>query len=132
MHMASRRVPLDTRIDGQAEATPKILVADDDPMIRELLTFLLADEGYAVQTAADGREALECIDRERPDLVICDIFMPRLDGWSFAGLLRQRAKPIPIVMMSGRCSRTRVGSFCCIDKPFASEVLLAVVEEALH
>ena len=130
--MTTRRNAVTPSTGGGNEATPKILVADDDPSIRELVRELLAGEGYAVRTAADGREALECVDRDRPDLVLCDIFMPRLDGWSFAGLLRQRANPIPVVMMSGRCPRTRVASFSCLDKPFAPDELLAAVAEALH
>ena len=110
---------------------PKILVADDDSTIRELLKDLLALEGHTVKTAADGREALECVDRDRPDLVLCDVFMPRLDGWSFAGLLRQRSRPIPIVMMSGRCPSTLAAGLFCLDKPFSADDLLTAVARAL-
>jgi CheY-like chemotaxis protein len=110
---------------------PTILVTDDDSTLRELVRDMLLLEGYTVRTAADGREALECVDREQPDLVLCDVFMPRLDGWSFAGLLRQRARPVPIVMMSGRCPSTLAAGLFCLNKPFAAGDLLAAVARAL-
>ena len=72
----------------------RILIVDDEPALREILAAVLADEGYAVQAAADGRSALDLIAAAPPDLVITDISMPRLDGW---GLLRRNPRGRPHV-----------------------------------
>ena len=59
----------------------KILVVDDDRVIQQLLVVNLELEGYAVVTASDGQQAIDQVGAERPDLVILDIMMPKLDGW---------------------------------------------------
>lgn len=108
-----------------------ISVADDDPGIRELVADILAGEGYEVRTAADGREALDAVGRTRPDLVLSDILMPRLDGWSLAAQLRAQARPIPTVLMSGHCPAHAPIRLRCVCKPFDPAHLVAVVAEAL-
>jgi CheY-like chemotaxis protein len=108
-----------------------ILVADDDPAIRELVADILAGEGYEVRTVADGREALDAVAHTRPDLVLSDILMPRLDGWSLAAQLRQQSRPIPTVLMSGHCPANSPARLRCVPKPFNPEHLVAVVAEAL-
>jgi CheY-like chemotaxis protein len=79
---------------------PLILVADDDEPIRRLMRVALMSAGFDVETAADGVDALEAIERLRPDLVILDMVLPRLNGW---GVLRRLAGPDapPVIAVSG-------------------------------
>ena len=60
----------------------KILVVDDEPSIVDVLTRFLSREGYTVMTAVNGREALECVRQEPPDLILLDVTMPELDGFT--------------------------------------------------
>ena len=69
---------------------PRILVVDDDPSLRSLLTDAFVDVGYRVQAATDGLEALSVAERDQPDLVVADVAMPNLDGASLAVRLRAR------------------------------------------
>ena len=61
---------------------------DDDPSIRELLYSALADEGYEVVPATDGQDALGILDRWTPDVIVLDLMMPVMDGWTFAKRMR--------------------------------------------
>lgn len=99
---------------GSFQVRGPILIVDDDPDLRELMSDLLASHGYAVETAADGQEALDYLHSSRasPSLIILDLMMPRMDGWEFRE--HQRADPelarIPVVVFSGvhdleRCTR---------------------------
>jgi two-component system, chemotaxis family, chemotaxis protein CheY len=67
---------------------PSVLVVDDDPKIRELVSDLLSMEGYTVYTATNGADGLRLLERTTPRLVVLDIRMPVLDGWGFARALR--------------------------------------------
>jgi two-component system response regulator MprA len=67
---------------------PRVLVIDDDPGIREMLTDALTDEGYAVRAATDGADALGVIGRWRPDVILLDLMMPAMNGWQFAEAYR--------------------------------------------
>lgn len=81
---------------------PKVLVVEDDPAIRTLLAKLIAREGYRVLEAADGLEGFELIARERLDLVVTDLDMPRLDGWGLLRALRDEltTRELPVVLLS--------------------------------
>lgn len=82
----------------------KILLADDDPDVVEVVSILLEDEGYEVVTARDGAEALEKIKLENPDLIILDLLMPRVDGFAVFDMLRdpryERWSRIPVVILT--------------------------------
>jgi CheY-like chemotaxis protein len=108
-----------------------ILVVDDEPVIREVLAALFASEGYVVRTAADGQAALEAIATERPDLVLSDIAMPRLDGWGMVEGLRLIDASVPIILMSAAQRFRPAADVEFIAKPFDVDVLLALVERAL-
>lgn len=108
-----------------------ILIVDDDPALREVLVELLTDEGYAVRTAVDGIEALELIERERPELVLSDVMMPRLDGYSLAARLVQAGIRVPVVLMSASVHESPLSTLRFVRKPFDVEHLLAVVAAAL-
>lgn len=82
---------------------PIVLVADDDPTIRELAKSALAPSGFTVAEAADGKQAMAVFAELRPDLVLCDVMMPGLDGFSVCSALRQmpEGKDVPVVMLTG-------------------------------
>jgi DNA-binding NtrC family response regulator len=117
----------------------QILVVDDEVGIRELLSEILADEGYQVRLAENAAEARAFRTRTRPDLVLLDIWMPDTDGitllreWSSAGLLT-----MPVVMMSGHgtidtaVEATRIGAYDFLEKPIALQKLLLTVSRALR
>lgn len=79
-----------------------ILVADDDRHTRLLLEAVLQDAGYRVFSAADGVEALDVLDREHIDLVVLDIMMPNMDGYTFTETLRAADNNLPILMVSAK------------------------------
>jgi CheY-like chemotaxis protein len=106
-----------------------ILVVDDDPRLREILTEVLSLAGYGVAQAGDGVMALQALEAATPDLVLSDIGMPRLDGVGLARRLRQREPRIPIILMSG--SRTARDAAPFIAKPFSLAALLTMIATVL-
>ena len=103
--------------------SPYILVADDDPSILYLVADILRDEGYAVELARNGREALDVIARrDVPALVVLDMRMPVVDGWEFASRLRaQQLNPPILVMTAARNARewaAEIEAVGYLAKPF--------------
>jgi two-component system, OmpR family, alkaline phosphatase synthesis response regulator PhoP len=104
----------------------KILIVDDEAPMRELLQESLASEGYDLFTATDGRDALNQVLRQAPDLIIMDIRMPRLDGVTLCKALRvqKETQAIPIIILTALASRDRLeecmaaGADDFIAKPF--------------
>jgi two-component system nitrogen regulation response regulator NtrX len=117
----------------------QILVVDDEPDIRQLVKEILEDEGYSVQVAKDGENARLMYAKQKPDLVLLDIWMPDIDGisllkeWSAAGNLESQ-----VVIMSGHgtletaVEATRLGAFDFVQKPLSLAKLLATVRKALE
>jgi DNA-binding response OmpR family regulator len=116
---------------------PVILVADDEVMIRNLVTLLLQAKGYIVLSASDGQEALE-LSRKYPgkiDLVITDVSMPRLNGMNLCMHLLEERPGIRVIVMSGADMREIVSqniNLPFLPKPFDGEALLARVREILR
>jgi UDP-3-O-acyl N-acetylglucosamine deacetylase len=115
-----------------------ILVVDDEAGIRQSLRGVLADEGYRVLEAEDGRGALRLIESERPRLVILDIWMPEMDGIELLRRIRDSDPKTPVIVISGHgnietaVTATKLGAFDFIEKPFSLDGLLHVVDRALE
>src|SRR5919199_5374278 len=87
---------------GPITRITQVLVVDDDPAIRDVLSDVLTMEGYTVATAENGQAGLEQLQRARPDLILLDLLMPGMDGWTFARQCRAdpAGRDIPIVVLS--------------------------------
>jgi DNA-binding response OmpR family regulator len=114
----------------------RVLIVDDDPDIRALLMSVLADDGYDAAAASNGREALEMLDRWSADLVVLDLMMPVMDGWTFAQRMREKkSEQIPIVILSAATDLKRhaatIGAAGLIPKPFDLDTLLPIIERAV-
>lgn len=109
-----------------------ILVVDDDASIRSTVSEILDLEGYPVETAADGAEALRAVERSCPALVLLDMRMPVLDGWGFARELKDRGIRLPILVMTAAQNARRwaqeIGAEGYVAKPFELLDLLEAVE----
>ena len=109
-----------------------ILVVDDDPSILTTVCEILDLEGYPVETAANGAEALRAVERSRPSLVLLDMRMPVLDGWGFARALKERGLELPILVMTAAQNARRwaeeIGADGHLAKPFELPDLLDAVE----
>ncbi len=127
----------------EAEVTVEretILVADDEPHIRRILQYLLEQEGYRVIMAADGQEALDALDRVSPDLVLLDVMMPRMDGFSVLRSIRASLETarVPVIMLTAKgTSREKVeglrgGANDYVTKPFNQEELLLRMHNMLE
>lgn len=116
-----------------------VLIVDDEPNIVLSVEFLMKREGHQVRTAGDGQEALDEIDRDRPDLVILDVMMPRKNGFEVCAEVRAnpRLAGLPILMLTakGREAEMRkglsLGADAYITKPFSTHDLVAKVNELL-
>ena len=113
----------------------RILVVEDDEVIRRLITLNLELEGFAVATAVDGQDALDKVVEVAPAVVTLDVMMPRLDGWETATRLRAdpRTAHIPLVLLSARAQQADVrrgaaiGVDAYLTKPFDPDELVATV-----
>lgn len=125
--------------DTTARTRHKVLVIDDSSTIRRTAEIFLSQAGYQVMLAEDGFEALAKVGELHPDLVFCDILMPRLDGYQTCSLIKKspRFHAIPVIMLSSRDgvfdrSRGRlVGAHDHLAKPFTRDALLHAVQACL-
>jgi DNA-binding NtrC family response regulator len=115
--------------------TGHILVVDDDPYIRHLVTVILERHGYAVTTANDGRSALAALANSPVDAILLDARMPTLDGPGFVAALNQRSVRLPIIVMSGfegtGAWAASIDAVGYLNKPFTMSDLLTSIEKAL-
>src|SRR5438477_2424654 len=116
----------------------EVLVVDDEADIRELVSGVLEDEGYAVRTAADSNETLEAIEERRPSMVLLDVWLQgsRLDGLQLLQEIKHRDSTIPVLMISGHgnldtaVAAIRQGAVDFIEKPFEAGHLVHLVSRA--
>jgi len=116
--------------DAFAPVGTRVLVVDDDPDIRALLVTALADDGYLAESAQNGRDALDVLDHFDADVVILDLMMPVMDGWTFAARMKER-RSIPIVVLSAASDLAHqaenLGAADVVRKPFDLETLLPTI-----
>src|SRR5512140_1090862 len=116
----------------------RVLVVDDEPMVRETLGRVLRDEGYDVDLAIDGNHALECVHAARPDAILLDLMMPGMNGRQF--LQELRADPayahVPVLLMTAvhgmSVNLAQLGASEVVEKPFEAEDLLNKVALAVY
>jgi DNA-binding response OmpR family regulator len=115
----------------------RVLVVDDDEVIRQLIAVNLTLEGFEVETAVDGKDCLEKVGDVKPDVITLDVMMPRLDGWVTATQLRRNPETagIKVVLITARAqeddrSRGRqIGVDAYLTKPFDPAEMIRVVRE---
>src|SRR5690606_2451169 len=115
----------------------RLLVVDDEPNIRELLSASLRFAGFDVVAAADGREAVQLAERVRPDLVVLDVMLPDLDGFAVAERLRATGRRVPVLFLTARdATEDKVVGLGLGDdyvtKPFSLEEVLARIRAVLR
>lgn len=120
----------------------RILLIDDDEQLRGMMIQMLTQEGHQVSVAKDGAEGLTMTQTERPELIITDVLMPKMDGIEMIMELQKKGAAIPIVAMSGGRravsaefnleSATLVGVKATLAKPFTRGDLRIAIEKALH
>lgn len=117
-----------------------ILIVDDDPGVLSLLRISFEDADFTVETAANGLEALEKAHAKHPDLILLDLMLPEMDGFTVCDLLKKdrNTRRIPILALTGLCSEIarltllESGADGCITKPFQLEYVLAQVNDLLE
>ena len=113
----------------------KILVVDDEPALLRLMEFVLAKQGHTMVTATNGEEALDLVRKQRPDLIVLDIMMPKLDGYQVAEAIRadDDLKHTPIIMLSAKAQEEDIergvaaGVDRYVTKPFSPDELSTIV-----
>ncbi|WP_405017195.1 two-component system response regulator CseB [Kitasatospora sp. NBC_00070] len=126
-----------TPVSSPAPATPRILLVEDDEVIREATRMALERYGFPVDTAADGLEGLESFRARRPDILLLDVMLPLLDGVGLCRRIREESQ-LPILMMSARTepidvvSGLEAGADDYITKPFETAVLVARIRTVLR
>ena len=116
----------------------KILLADDEPSLCEALSIILRGAGYEVCAARDGAQAVAVFARERPDLAILDVMMPKLDGFDACESIREIDPDVPVLMLTAKGdiddkrSGFRAGADDYVTKPFNDEELVLRVEALLR
>jgi CheY-like chemotaxis protein len=121
-------------------AAKRILVIDDEDLIRELVKEMLEAEGYVVSTAANGKEGVRVFHKELPDLIITDIFMPEMEGLETIRELQRVSPNVKIIAISGGGEKgmlsflshaKRFGALRALEKPFSRQELITTVGELL-
>ncbi len=118
---------------------PSVLIIDDEPNIRRMVSALLTSEGFEVRDAPDGVGGIARVDEFEPDLVLLDLMIPgTLDGMAVLERLRERFPELPVIMMSGRAGladavkATRLGAVNFLEKPLTPEGVLLAIASALE
>lgn len=126
-------------LNSQHSGSNVVLVVDDDPDILEALSEILEAEGFDIRRARNGKEALEKLEPDPPQLILLDLMMPVMDGWEFAQRLRQRpprVANIPIIVLSADRNvsnkAAEIGAVGHLAKPFELNDLLDMVRRSFR
>ena len=125
---------------GQADKPVKVLVIDDSNTIRRSAEIFLKQGGYEVLLAEDGFDALAKVNDHDPNVIFCDILMPRLDGYQTCAIIKRNARfaGTPVIMLSSKdglfdkAKGRIVGSDEYLTKPFSKEELLGAIRQHVH
>ena len=115
----------------------RILIADDEALMRQLVADFLRPEGYEVLEAVDGKQALDIFNEQKPDLVLLDVMMPGYDGWTVCREIR-RTSTVPIIMITAKDEEIDqlfaydLGVDDYITKPFSPKLLVAKMTALLR
>lgn len=117
----------------------KVLIAEDEVDMVYAIKMLLEANGYEVITAPDGQAALEAARAEKPDLMVLDLMMPKIDGYKVCRMLKfdEKYRGIPIIMLTARAQNSdeklgyEVGADAYFTKPYEPETLLAKIKELI-
>lgn len=116
----------------------RILVVDDDPLLRSSIAMVLEDEGYTVELASDGLAAMACVRNERPDVILLDVMMPNMSGTQVLKELQDNPETadIPVFVMTAinglAAGRVVKGPCVLVEKPFAVDDLLNKIALAMY
>jgi CheY-like chemotaxis protein len=129
--------PAGATLTGVSQVLGRVLVVDDDEVIRQLIAVNLQLEGFDVATAVDGQDCLDRVAEIAPDVITLDVMMPRLDGWETAIQLRRSPDTahIKVVLITARAQEddkahgTLVGADAYLTKPFDPNEMIRVVRE---
>jgi len=116
---------------------PRVLLVDDDDDLADALRQSLHDAGFAIATVRHGAAALELIGQIEPDVILLDLTMPIMDGWSFVSQYRRRGKPSAKIVLltahpNGREISHNLGADGYVGKPFELESLVATLNESIE
>jgi len=125
---------------ASSKIAPRILVVDDDPVMRRLIAVILESKDYQVQLASSVANALEAIVQQQPDVVCCDLMMPEVSGLALLEQVRDNPKlaGVPVIVISATGEEEMIqqaqalGAFAHLAKPFSKTALLALVESAIE
>jgi DNA-binding NtrC family response regulator len=116
----------------------KVLIIDDEKSILESLSSILTEEGFAVTTARDGREGLELFRRERPKIVLLDVWLPEIDGLEVLKEIREQDQDAVVIVISGHgtistaVEAVKIGANDFLEKPLSIEKVLEVISRGLQ
>jgi DNA-binding response OmpR family regulator len=124
---------------NQVQPRARVLVVDDEPDLVRILQFGLQSAGYVVESASDGQEGLKKAREIKPDIILLDLMLPKLDGYKVCRLLKfdERYKQIPIIILSARTQEgdqalaLEMGANRFVTKPYEFSEILGLVEELL-
>jgi DNA-binding response OmpR family regulator len=140
MWVAPRRAVTERRsgcIEEVENVTPVVLVVEDEPSIAEVVALYLRRAGFEVHSAGDGQEALEILDQARPDLIVLDLMLPKVDGYEVTRRLRAKGDT-PVIMLTARKSEAdriaglEMGADDYVVKPFSPQELVSRVRAVLR
>jgi DNA-binding response OmpR family regulator len=123
--------------DGSVDEGMRVLIVDDEPMVRDVLARYLTRSGFVAESVADGETAIAAFDASRPDLVLLDLMLPRVDGFSVFRSIRARAAT-PVIMLTARGEETdritglELGADDYVAKPFSPREVVARVHAVLR